>query len=347
MSQTGFITIEEKNLPHIEGRSIDESCKKEEIVKNNSQIPECIWYRLVMDADFPEGTHATIAYVITDEDIKDVNKLEAKWSKSQINPKDILIVGPKGKYLWLKVTVSVDDPEAKPPIIRSIKLYFSKATYLGYLPEIYQEDPNSKVFLERYLSVFEAVLANLESHIDDVPQLFDAQETRSDFLPWLSTWLGAVKDENWPEDKWRIFLSRAVELYKIRGTKAELEEIIDIFSGAPPVAIIEPVLLKYNNQELEVVFNRLFGGKYSFCVLLKPNQVKTETDRKVIKRIIDSEKPAHTQGGLAVIENRLRLDWHTYLEINTYLSEPKAEMIIGKAVVPLTTVVPSEDENFK
>ena len=180
-----------------------------------------------------------------------------------------------------------------------------------------------------------------------MPQLFDAKETRSDFLPWLSTWLGAVKDENWPEDKWRIFLSRAVELYKKRGTKAELEEIIEIFSGAPPVAIIEPVLLKYDNQDLEVVLDRLFGGKYSFCVLLTLNQVKTDTDRKVIKRIIDSEKPAHTQGGLAVIEDRLRLDWHTYLEINTYLSEPKAEMIVGKAVVPLTTVITSEGENFK
>ena len=262
MSRAGFMTIGGKNLPHIDNRSIEGSCKKEEIIKNDSQILGCIWYRLVMDALLPQGTHATIAYVIIDEDIKDVNKLEAKWSKSQINPKDILLVGPKGRYLWLKITASVDDPEAKTPIIRSVKLYFSEATYLGYLPAIYQEDPNSRVFLERFLSVFEAVLANFESRIDDVPQLFDAKETRSDFLPWLSTWLGAVKDENWPEDKWRIFLSRAVELYKKRGTKAELEEIIEIFSGAPPVAIIEPVLLKYDNQDLEVVLDRLFGGKY-------------------------------------------------------------------------------------
>ncbi len=173
-----------------------------------------------------------------------------------------------------------------------------KTRYLDYLPSVYQEDRVSRDFLERYLSIFENILSRLESQIEDVPRLFDAKETPNKFLPWLSTWVGAFRDENWPEEKWRQFLSRAVELYRKRGTKAELNELIKIYTGRKPLAIIERALLKGDNQE---VLDRLFGDKYSFCVVLWSDQVKTETDWKVITRIIDSEKPAHTKGSIAVI----------------------------------------------
>jgi phage tail-like protein len=173
-----------------------------------------------------------------------------------------------------------------------------RTSYLKYLPAVYREDPDSRDFLERYLSIFEDVLSRLESQIEDMPKLFDAQETPSKFLPWLSTWVGAVKDEDWPEEKWRQFLSRAVQLYKKRGTKAELNELIEIYTGRKPFAIVEPALFKGDNKE---ALDRLFGDKYSFCVVLWPNQVKTERDWKVIKRIIQSEKPAHTHGDIAVV----------------------------------------------
>ena len=173
-----------------------------------------------------------------------------------------------------------------------------KTRYIEYLPGIYQEDRVNRDFLERYLSIFESILSRLESKIEDVPRLFDAKETPEKFLPWLSTWVGAFKDENWPEEKWRQFLSRAAELYRKRGTKAELNELIKIYTGRKPLAIIERALLKGDNPQ---VLDRLFGDKYSFCVVLLADQVKTETDWKVITRIIDSEKPAHTKGSFAVV----------------------------------------------
>lgn len=343
MGQNGVISIENDRLPKIEKKNL----KQDKIIKNDSEIEGCIWYRLVLDANFPEGAHVKVSYLITDEDTQDIRKQDVAWSKPISDPRDTLIFGPRGRYLWLKLKFSVDNPKAELPTIKKIKLHFSAATYLKYLPAIYQEDPTSRDFLERYLSVFETLLANLESHIDAVPLLFDVEATRSNFLPWLSTWLGTIKDENWPEEKWRVFLSRAVELYKRRGTKWELEELIKMFSGAPTIAIIEPALLNYDNQYLKKVLKRLIGGKYSFCILLKPEQVKTGVDRKVIKRLIDSEKPAHTRGGFAVIENSLRLDWHTYLGVNTCLRMPKGEMIVGKAVLPLNTVLTSDDKNLK
>lgn len=258
-----------------------------------------------------------------------------------------MIIGPRGRYFHLRIVVSANDQNDSVPAIKGIRLYYSPPTYLKHLPAIYQEDPLSKDFLEDYLSIFETVLANLESRIEDVPRLFDVKETPNEFLSWLSTWVGAVRDENWPEEKWREFLSRAAELYKHRGTKEEINEIIEIYTGTYPMAIIERALLKCASPYLTKVLNLLFGGPYSFCVLLNPEQVKTEKDRKVVLRIIESEKPAHTCGGFAIIEQRMRLDWHTYLGINTRLSEPKAEMILGKAILSLTSVLPSPDKTFK
>jgi len=346
MSETKY-----KRIEVTDNWSLDEkAAKKEQIVKIDSGIPGCIWYRLVLDADVPEDAQAEISYAITDEDVQDTSELQDKWSEPLVNPRDVMIIGPRGRYLQLRIVVSTNDKNDSVPPIKGIRLYYSPATYLKHLPAVYQEDPLSRDFLEEYLSIFETVLANLESRIEDVPRLFDVKETPNEFLSWLSTWVGTVKDENWSEGKWREFLSRAAELYKYRGTKEEINEIIKIYTGTHPLAIVERVLLKCTSPYLTKVLNLLFGGPYSFCVLLEPEQVKTEKDRKVVLRIIESEKPAHTCGGFAIIEQRIRLNWHTYLGKNTCLSEPKAEMILGKAILSLTSVLPSpplSDKTFK
>jgi phage tail-like protein len=329
-----------------EGLSLKLGSKQGTYVTNgiDSTIADCIWHRLVMDAHYTEGARVEVAYAIADEDIKDMQELQNKWSDLLINPKDVLIVGQRGKYIWLRIAISLSDAGIKAPTIKSVKLYFPRETYLRYLPAIYQEDLLSRDFLERYLSVFETVLTKFETSIEDVPRFFDVLGTPPEFLPWLSTWLGTVQDENWPEDKWREFLSRAVELYKQRGTPKGLGELIKIYSGKYPI-IVERGLLKCENNEFGKVLDRLFGCLYSFCVLVQPDQVKTETDRKVLKRIVDVEKPAHTCGGLVVIEPWIRLDWHSYLGINTTLNRPKHDMRIGKAVLPINTVVIGEPLN--
>jgi phage tail-like protein len=302
----------------------------------DSTMAGCVWHRLIVDAELPENALAEVAFAVAEKEVQDIGELV--WSPPLINPKDMLIPGQKGRYLWLKIIISTKEPEDKAPVIKSLKLCFPRETYLRHLPAIYQEDSQSRNFLERYLSVFETVLANLERIIDDVPRWSDAIGTSSEFLPWLSTWLGAVYDENWPEAKWREFLNRAAELYKQRGTPAGLRNLVKLYSGKYPI-IVERALLRCENPEFGKVLDKLFGCKYSFCVLVQPDQVTTEKDRKVLKRMIAVDKPAHTLGGLVVVEPRIRLDWHSYLGKNTILNEPELDIRIGKAVVPINTAV--------
>ena len=97
-------------------------------------------------------------------------------------------------------------------------------------------------------------------------------------------------------------------------------------------------------RETESLMARLYGDDpYCFCVLLKPFQVETEEERKTIRRLLDAEKPAHTCAGMHVLQPWIHLDMHTYMGINTYLSQPSPHLDQGGAM-PRDTILSDTDE---
>ena len=306
----------------------------------DSTIPDCQWHKVTIEADIPDNTQVRLYYYASNEENLSP---ELFWAGPVVNLKDALIPKAKGKNICFKIELINDDLKLNSPIVNSLKVHFPRLSYLRNLPATYQEDLASKDFLERFLWIFETFLGGLEANIEDVPRLFDTKATPKRFLPWLSTWFGAIWDENWEEAKWREFLSRAVQLYKQKGTRKSLSEIIRIYTGKYPF-IVEQFQLKCASKDFtEKVLTRLFGSDpYTFCVLLKPGQVETETERNTVKKIIAAEKPAHTSGGLQVLQPWIMLGAHTYLEVNTFLSKP--EFILGKAVLPIDTALEDKEE---
>ena len=112
-----------------------------------------------------------------------------------------------------------------------------------------------------------------------------------------------------------------------------------IYTERRPFAIVERALLKHGSEDLKKTLDVFFRGKYSFCVLLRTEQLKSEKDQRVITRIIMTEKPAHTEGGFSLVEDRINLDWNTYLGINTYLVKPATGMYVGEARISIDTVL--------
>ncbi len=51
-----------------------------------------------------------------------------------------------------------------------------------------------------------------------------------------------------------------------------------------------------------------------------------------VRRIIDLEKPAHTTAGVVVLQPWIYLDMHTYLGINTFLSEPVMRLEVSSVI---------------
>ncbi len=73
----------------------------------------------------------------------------------------------------------------------------------------------------------------------------------------------------------------------------------------------------------EPLINNLYGTeRFSFYVLLADPDLDATAQSRV-RRIIEEQKPAHTSYELKVLEPWFYLDKHTYLEINTVVTEPK------------------------
>jgi phage tail-like protein len=98
---------------------------------------------------------------------------------------------------------------------------------IDYLPAIFRETP----FLEEFLRPFERVLQDFHERIGAIYSYCDPLTTDIDFLPWLATWVALVLDEQWAEEKKRLLISKAMELYRGRGTVESLKEYLEIYTG--------------------------------------------------------------------------------------------------------------------
>ncbi|WP_052668088.1 phage tail protein [Nitriliruptor alkaliphilus] len=96
------------------------------------------------------------------------------------------------------------------------------------MPAPYQGDS----FTERFLSVFDDLIAPVLATLDSIDAYLDPWLTPPDFLPWLATWVGAELDENWSEEQQRRLVATAVGLLQWRGTKRGTVDLINHFLGA-------------------------------------------------------------------------------------------------------------------
>lgn len=314
-----------------------------------------VWHRIALDAEIPVDTQVRVSYLaaegkmfeekdldeyISNRDIPLADKYVflkgLKWALLPPNPKDALL-GGTGRYLWLKVELTANDWQT--PVLKSIQVHFPRKSYLEYLPAVYQEDEQSRDFTERFLSLFQTFFFRLEGQIDHIARNFDADAVTGDFLRWLASWLTIAVDDNWSEEKLRVLVRKAPELYRKRGTRQGMEEIIELYTGSRPV-IVEHFQIKWvNDGSFKDTLIRLFGDDpFSFTVLLKPEQVKSKNDRLTVQRIVDADKPAHTKAAVVVLQPWIYLDRHTYLGINTNLTRPNLRLDVG-SVMPRDTVL--------
>lgn len=257
----------------------------------DSRDPTCVWHRLELNADIPVKTHIDIYYHISnDENLNYVEWKKLVTFQSDVNLYDVLIPKVQGRFLRIKMEL-VSTDEFETPTIRQFKVFFPRISYLRYLPAVYQEDETSKEFLERFLSLFETFMWKKEEHIDNISRYFDADSAPEEFLTWLGSWTSTVFDESWPLDKKRIFLKNAVKLYKKRGTKEGLEELLEIYTGNKPIIVenwqlygVEtncqsPLKCNNNSKNISTIneenssdLEDLFGkpAPFHFCVISIP-----------------------------------------------------------------------------
>jgi phage tail-like protein len=179
------------------------------------------------------------------------------------------------------------------------------SSYLDHLPALFRDDP----FVGEFLLAFEAVLSGsddvdqpgLEQILDRLADHFDPATAPEPFLPWLAGWVAFSVRADWDTDTVRGFLQEIVPLYRLRGTLAGLQRMLEIY--------LRPLSDDITHEDV-VIFDDFADPPHFFQVRLTLAEADTDRVRRtqeIARAIIDREKPAHTFYALKVVIPTMRL----------------------------------------
>src|SRR5687767_13397570 len=352
----------------------------------DSGIPRCRWHRIRIDADVPSLTTLEVA-VSTSEVAQPAPQGDSKqkgvwedfgagvphprdWYVAPRGSLDSLIQQqPPGRYLFLRLRLTGNG--ATTPVVRRVRLEFPRKTSLDLLPPVYRDNPDAEDFSERFLSLFDASIADLDAAIERYPALLDPDGVPSEVLPWIGTFVDVTLDRAWDTERRRAILRSVPALYRKRGTVDGLKEAIDLVFGIKPViqeiaaermwgaiaSAERPDELKVRARLGEV---RLFGrassrfrlgssalsrtpmrsfgnpdrdplsiGAYRFRVLVPPTADQSALWRERLRRLIESQKPAHTIASVRVGGNGFVLGTWSAIGVDTVFGH-LAPPVLGK-----------------
>ncbi len=211
-------------------------------------------------------------------------------------------------------------------------LVVAQRSFCDYLPGIYRSSIyEGNHFLRDYLWVFRHFYDDMHGVLDGLPSLFKPYETPAEFLPWLSSWVAFVLDENWPEEKKRYLLRRAVDYYRIRGTVKGLKLYLSYFVGVEPDIVENAWPFKgfqigvHSTMDVDSTIFPPVNRAHCFIVEI-PLEPEEVDDQLIIKMhdIIRSEKPAHSMYFLRFKGRRVQLS-----EFQLVVGDEDAGYVIG------------------
>jgi len=293
----------------------------------DSGISRCRWHRVRVEADVPAGTAVSVSVVVSEDD----QFAESDWQTAPAGVTDFLVDQPPGRHLTVRARLSGDS--AATPVLHRIRLDFPRSTSADLLPAAFRQDPAADDFTERFLSLFDATVAEIDRVIERYPALLDPAGVPDAALPWLAGLLGLSFEAGWDADTRRKLIAAAPRLYRRRGTPGALTEAISIVFGVTPVidelagdrhwaqvrATAAPVnarglgsvrlfgrsssRLRLDTSTLGATPLRAFGDPdtdpltehaHRFRVLLPAGSA----DEDALRRLVTRQAPAHTRGSV-------------------------------------------------
>ena len=259
-----------------------------------------------------------------------IDTLEYAGAKCYENPTDILLYDFKGRYIWF--CLEMINHEVEPIKINSMKIEFPSISFIELLPEVYREDEKSSNFLKRFLGVFQSIYLDMDDKIDYAPINFDSERCSREFLNWIADWLSVKDISLWGDDRLRKFLKKCVSIYKIKGTKRAISRIVEEYIGVEPM-IVEQFDVKdnmYYEKQKDVVENLFGDNGYVFTVMLPESQVKSNESYVELLKVISTVKPIDAICNLVVLNDRIYLDHHCYIGINSFVSRNEDMVLDGE-----------------
>lgn len=259
--------------------------------------------------------------------------LKPFWTEQRTNCNDIFLFEAKGRYLFFKIEIACYDNSI--PFINHLRIEFPMQSISSYLPEFYMQRDDSN-FLKRFLGIYQSLIFDLQKSIDSITAYLDVDAVSGDFLIWLSQWVGVDCPSLWEEDKLRLFMKNSFRLYSKKGTKQGISDIVYLYTGKRPIIAENYEIFEFSSAKLDLSYTKLYdGGKYSFYILIEENCINDQKQFIELKKIIDSYKPVNTTAKLVMLRKLIILGQHTYLSINSQISNHNALESEGGTMLPL------------
>ncbi len=304
----------------------------------DSGVPRCRWHRVRIEADVPAGTRLQAAVAVSPTDQGQAQGVNAPpwqnfaagsphpadWQEAPEGALDFLVDQPPGQCLTLRLRFSGNGFAT--PTVRRVRLDFPRSTSLDNLPPVFRKTPEAEDFSERFLSLFDAAIEDLDRCIERFPALLDVQGVPAEVLPWLGRFLDVAMDPAWDEDRRRRILAAVPALYPKRGTPAGLAEAVAlVFDVAPSIRELGPerafgalgretalggfrlfgrsrARFRVGASALSLTPLRGFGnpdhdahvhGANRIVVSVPPGGPWRDDDRDRLVKLVNDQKPAH------------------------------------------------------
>lgn len=258
--------------------------------------------------------------------------------KEFLNETDVLLHDIKGRYIWFCIEIYSGQEENVG--IENMFLYFPAKNWLHYLPSVYEKNRESAAFLDQYLSIFQSIYDDFNQRFENSSALLEPAVTEMDFLQFMAEWLNIVNTNIWSEDKLRNLIRMAPAVFRKRGTRQGLLDVIELFTGEPPLIIEQWKIREYRKYSDKKEFlDQLYGtDENTFLILVKEKYCSGKREQEALLNLIQEVSPAHMEARLVALRQYMILGEHTYLGVNSGLGYYKPTRLDGLSLVSLTSI---------
>jgi phage tail-like protein len=290
-----------------------------------------------------------------------------EWPWAQIAADDAFetyeapVSAPPGRYLW--VILELTGTDRSTPRVRELRVERPGHRLLGQLPRAWSRQELDADFLQRFLAPSEGMLHELDERAARRDLLLDPATTPQEALGFLAGVVGTALDRRWPEAARRALVAEAFPLFRIRGTRACLERIVELYLGRA-VHVVENWRLRglggavLGTSPAAVRAPAVGGaastsgglGRFTVGGVLPGDDGYTATahrftllvrgelsgeQRDVVADIVERHKPAHTEGVICELGAGMRIGRQLHTGVTSFVGPGGAwaPAVVGQVLV--------------
>ncbi|NCO86113.1 MAG: hypothetical protein GW886_05740 [Rhodobacterales bacterium] len=290
------------------------------------------WHRIALDATIPDQCRLVISTHVTDFDTTQGGRPgPADWDGAMaIGPGDLpeaLVQRNRGRYLWLRIEAFGNGTDSA--AITGIDIFGPRESQLMDLPLPYRQDAETADFLDRFLSLQDAIYAEALALYAGVGGILRPAATPEAYLDWLGGWFDWRFLAGWDAATRRAMIAQSMAFFDRRGTIAGLGQMLRWHLGAagPYPVILEDYRLARAAQPLWIGGEAIApgSGAHAFRVILPAAAAPDAAARAQIETIIAAQKPAHTVHQTHYITPALRPGAQATLGVDAILPDSRPQ----------------------